>query len=956
LFSIVAPPAHVRAAPAPPSVPPVAVQNNAAGVTIAWPNPTVAAASAHTALAQLPSQRYQGYELPMQLITVAWDDNLTHATITDALQLHTLATEEWQGDLQPAAPLQPPVIADDTIPTTLLTPEPVALPSAPVFLLRQGNLHGQAVAILAVSPLYQENGITKLTTALEISVTGARAIDQRDTAVMASSLTSSLPTDLTPTNGDAARSAWKISVRDVGMQELTGQALAAAGLNLNTTDPTKLTLTYNGTAIALQIAGVVNGKLTATSILRFYAPSVGDRWNVSSTYWLTTQNTGGPRMATRAVAPASAPARATALESGIWTAYQLYDSRYAGFDGDYWYNQKLIDNEGVESSDLETVAVPVAGTLPLVSGATTISVAVTTNIRGDHALRVQVGNTNRDITWNSIVASNFIQDWQPLITSTVSSPTINVALFSTAASSNQKDAAVLLDKVYWTQPVALNLGSKGAQFMGVEGDWRYTWSNPPANIQLYDVTTPTAPVVLSGVTSGGFQDGPTARHYLVAGPGTLQTPTVAAHTAIQWNTSGADAIYIAPQLFMSALEPLLQLRRDQGYTVTAVDVQKIYDSWSYGHVSAAAIRAFLRYAEASWTKHPRAVILVGDGTWDPHNYEAKNNTNWIPPYLANVDPWLGEAACENCFVQLDGDNPITGDDPNGHFFVPELWIGRLPVKSAAEVTTLVDKLLRYETAQGIGLWQGRTVSIADNYVRTVADDGTITHDLAGDFAAYADGIIDLAPAPIKNDRIYYDPYPALADPQGKQPWRITDATLAFKAVVNALSGGAALVTYNGHSHQWQWAVTDESPDANPDYLLGLYDTDGLANKDKYFINLSMTCLTSQFQKPALSGTTIDERLLLNPNGGAIAIWGPAGLSVAYGHDLLQRGFYEELWNAPPLSAPIGQLLEAGYTKLITESACCQDTAKTFLLLGDPLTKARVWPDALTGIYLPLVNR
>jgi hypothetical protein len=118
----------------------------------------------------------------------------------------------------------------------------------------------------------------------------------------------------------------------------------------------------------------------------------------------------------------------------------------------------------------------------------------------------------------------------------------------------------------------------------------------------------------------------------------------------------------------------------------------------------------------------------------------------------------------------------------------------------------------------------------------------------------------------------------------------------------------------------------------------------------------MTCLTSQFHKPATSGTVLDERLLLNPNGGAIAVWGPAGLSVAYGHDFLQRGFFEKLWSSPSGTARLGELIEAGYTKLLTEEACCQDTAKTFLLLGDPLTKARVYPDKIYGIYLPTINR
>ena len=78
--------------------------------------------------------------------------------------------------------------------------------------------------------------------------------------------------------------------------------------------------------------------------------------------------------------------------------------------------------------------------------------------------------------------------------------------------------------------------------------------------------------------------------------------------------------------------------------------------------------------------------------------------------------------------------------------------------------------------------------------------------------------------------------------------------------------------------------------------------------------------------------------------------------MAYGHDLLQRGFYEALWSAPPLTAKMGALIEAGGVALLTEGACCQDTLKTFLLLGDPLTTVRVYPGAIPELYLPLIRK
>ncbi|MEZ4677246.1 MAG: C25 family cysteine peptidase [Caldilineaceae bacterium] len=174
--------------------------------------------------------------------------------------------------------------------------------------------------------------------------------------------------------------------------------------------------------------------------------------------------------------------------------------------------------------------------------------------------------------------------------------------------------------------------------------------------------------------------------------------------------------------------------------------------------------------------------------------------------------------------------------------------------------------------------------------------------------------------------------------------------------MQTLSAGAGVVVYNGHSHQWQWAVTDETAGATPDYLLSLYDTDALTNKDSYFIGLSMTCLTGQFQKPASSGTVLDERMLLNPSGGAVAVWGPAGLSVAHGHDYLQRGFFRKLWNSSAGSLRIGELVEAGYMELFSDSSAPQDPTKTFLLLGDPLTKVQVYPEDIYGIYLPTISR
>lgn len=942
----------------------VAVTSTDNDLTITWPNPALARTAAVDLLQQLPIVRFQGYLLPMQLLTV----EVAEGEPLD-LRLTEARTQPWQEALQPAAPLAPSAIDWETLADPTQPVETVKLPSAPIFILREGHLHGKQIAVVAISPLYAEAGVTKVATALSARALRARVTDvqalesaeQTTEETFRHLRTARSKTALAPVNPDAMRPAIKVLVNEAGMQQVSGQLLATAGFDLTTLNPAQLQLRHKGEEVAVQIDGLVDGRVTATSTLRFYAPLVGDRWNLQEVYWLTEGEGAGLRMETRAVNQSDASVRSTAVETGIWEEYQLYDSRYEGGDGDHWFHQKLVIAQDATVAETTGTASAVSATLvprlPRVADTATYTIAVTTNVRGQHAMRVKVGDEASDIAWNSMPANELVRNWQHVVSSTVESNLLDVSLLSIASSATDKDATVLLDKIAWRVPVLLNLGGKGAAFQGVAGVWRYQWSNLPEGYALYDVTASNRPIRLTGADGSGFQDGPDVRAYLVTGPGILHTPTVVAHTPIALTTiRGADAIYIGPAQFLTELGPLLQLRREQGYQTVTVDLQSIYDGWSYGQVSAEAIRTFLRYAAANWQPAPRAVTLVGDATWDPHNYEQKDSLNFVPPYLAKVDPWLIEAACEPCYAQLDGDDPVTGDDATGRLFGADLWIGRLPVKSSGEVTLLVNKLVNYERATTLEAWQTVNIFVADNYIKSVDNSGTLVKDLAGDFAGISDGIAALAPAGVRNQRIYYDPYPQISDPNRVEGWRIEDALRARNEVLTQLNAGAGLVTYNGHSHHWQWAITDESPNADPNWLLGLYDTDTLANKNRNFVSLSMTCLTAQFHKPAFSGTVIDERLLLNSTGGAVAVWGPAGLSVAYGHDLLQRGFYNALWAAPPLTAKIGALIEAGNIELLTQGTCCQDTLKTFLLLGDPLMTVRAYPKAVTALYLPIVSR
>jgi hypothetical protein len=827
-------------------------------------------------------------------------------------QIALLESTLWQGSLLAAERPMRQTIAGDLRPDLAAAPS-AALPESPIVVLRDGRMRGARIAVLALTPVFMQQGAMRAVTVLRATIPGAEPLAQDAAALLAQAgpFIAGAPG---PSNPAAAGTAWAVRVTHAGIQRLPAATLVAAGVNLS--NPALLHLYHAGLEVALEQHGS-----DASLELRFFAPKAGDIWNAADSYWLTVESTNGARMISRSAQPTAAGA-GIARERGVWRNNMLYDSTMPGPDGDHWFATDLKTGPGLPSAAL---TVPLTQTLGSATGSTLLTVSGSAYTPGQHNLSVALGGELHSASWSGT------GDWSQSFTFAANGASAVVTL-----TPGSTPDGIELDSVAWDRPVGLQVGGQGAFFAGNAGTFRYTISNAAADRTLYDVTDPRAPqllVIPPGITTT-FQDGP-SRQYVLTGPGTLFAPTVNQHTPFDFATP-ADVLYIAPAAFQPTLAPLIARRQAQGHGVRVIDVQAIYNAWSFGQVSPNAIRDFLRYAAGNWSTAPVAVTLVGDGTVDPLNYLRRDDPNFIPPYLANVDPWLGETACENCYARLDGTDPAL--DP-----LPDLAIGRLTVNSESELAGVVAKIVGYEAGPPNMGWGGRNIYIADNYRQP---DNSV--DPAGDFAALADISVAQQPAGVQVLRLYYDPSSTSAG----VPWREPDAVRAHDRTLALLNEGAGLVNYVGHSSQYQWASTDAQK--TPPYLLGLYDPDDLTNGARLPIVLAMTCLTSAFQTPNYSRTTLDERWLIKPNGGAIAIWGPTGFGVSHGHDVMQRGFYRALWAAPPLSASLGQLTSAGYLELFTAGTCCQDTLATFALLGDPLTKARVQP--ARWAFLPLGRR
>lgn len=382
------------------------------------------------------------------------------------------------------------------------------------------------------------------------------------------------------------------------------------------------------------------------------------------------------------------------------------------------------------------------------------------------------------------------------------------------------------------------------------------------------------------------------------------------------NTTGADYILIAPQAFMSKVTPLVALRQAQGMQVVTEDVQAIYDRFGYGRSTPEAIHGYLDYAYHNWTPQPEFVLLVGDGNYDPKQYKDDSKATIIPPYLAVVDPWIGEVAADNRFVTVDGDD-----------ILPDMAIGRLPVNSAAEAEVVINKITQYETNPHFGNWNSKILAVTDD------------EDSAGDFAQFSDLLLtQFFNDPWQATKSYYDPAPGASDEE-KEALKNEVHT----AVLSGWNQGRGMVMFNGHSSIHQWAA---------ERIFHLDDVASLNNNGRLPVVLQMTCFTSSFHMPFWD--TMDEGLLRRENGGAVATWGPTGLGVATGHDALADGFLNNIiTNGTP---ELGRAAMAGKLGVVSNAPAHLDLIDTFTLLGDPATRYDYDFWAGYGTYLPVVSK
>jgi len=712
-----------------------------------------------------------------------------------------------------------------------------------------------------------------------------------------------------------AGETWMVEVSGSGMTALTYTALAESGFPVEDVDPHTLHLTRAGQEIAAEWDGNENASFEPGERLLFYAAPRFSRWTSSDVYLLWHDGvTPGLRMQSRSAVPGGQPTgsawiEATAEANLLYTPDCFCGTIPPGRDGDRWTWDDL--KRPGHAAAATTLALPtVDATEPATLTLWLIGYTDLPAIDPDHRVAVILNSTALGtVEWNGRQAITATWHVPPELLRPTNALTLTLPGLPGVAIEGVWLDAFAIRYARGNAPVG-----DMVSFTGQPTPHTYMLTlSATVGLRAYDVTNPVQPLRLTGVLTDGYAisladplAGGPYRYALTTDSGMLFPVTMRPMQTLQ-EIGGVDYALIAPTDFIPALDDLVALRRAQGLTVAVAAVQALYDTYGDGRPDPAAIRAYLAHAYAAWTPRPTYVLLVGAGSFDPRGYRDASPPTWIPPYLADVDPWAGETAADNRYVTVDGvDN------------LPDMLIGRLPVQSLAETQTVVAKVVQYETQPFPGGWNEAAVFVADDA------------DGSGDFAAASDALAaTYVAAPFTVQRVYYAP-PA------------TPLTTTQRAVLDAVNAGALLVQFTGHASWQQWAA---------ERLFHLDDLATLRNDRRWPVVIEMTCFTGAFHRPA---PTLDAGLLTLQGGGAVATWGATGLGVGTGHSLLAAGFLQTVF-----SDAAHTMGEAALSGKLSLAAAGQnsDLLDTFTLLGDPALRLdqTIVPWA-SRAYLPFVMR
>jgi len=343
----------------------------------------------------------------------------------------------------------------------------------------------------------------------------------------------------------------------------------------------------------------------------------------------------------------------------------------------------------------------------------------------------------------------------------------------------------------------------------------------------------------------------------------------------------------SPELAADA-ELLEDYRWETGQSVSLVTTEEIYRVMSDGITTPRAIRDFLTWSSDAWGV--RYAALVGMGTLDYRGVFVPGES--MVPTLMTPTP-NGLFGCDACLGDADGDGAA------------EVAVGRIPVASGAELAVFVEKLRAFEAGGTLGT-NGTVLLLADRFDR-----------LAGDFARDSDAFEAQLPPSYQSSvqKIYSD--------QQVNPNSVGQQTRAW---IN--SGGVSWINYVGHG------ASNQMGSLAARSFLRSGDSAVLSNGGQAPVVTALSCAVNRFELPG--SDSLGEELLLDPDGGVIAIYAATGLSMHGAASPLGNSIAEIVFDEG--AGTLGEAIVEALQRQAGQNVPFM--LQIYTLLGDPATRLR----------------
>ncbi len=562
-----------------------------------------------------------------------------------------------------------------------------------------------------------------------------------------------------------------------------------------------------------------------------------------------------------------------ASEGGIQQV--LEENNFAGLvlnpnpDGDIW-GWKVLANTSPESSQLllerEVDVLPV--------GDVQVSLHLLGSWGKGHERKVEL-TVNARAVGEAAVTEDREEMLRFIVPRGVLHAGRNTIGFTWRSSVSPGRTGAYVDRAELNYEGALRTAGQELEFEAL-GDGETTVEVSGAQAQVYDLDAAGEVVSRSVAGEGSVRltfVAEKSHHYLVGEPEVVRRPSVRPYRKRDLRKAeGVEYLVVTSGELRSAGEELVRHRRGQGLSARLVEMMDVYDSFSGGEASPAAVRQLL----GAW--RPRYVVLLGSGTYDSRGY-TEAGPGHVPVKLVRTPHGL--YASDSWYGDVDGDG------------ISDVAIGRVPAQTAAEAEAYTDAVVGYEKELGGRRWQTDAMLVGDK-------------DASGYYSEVNRRVLGKLPVGVVA-RL------TLADRVGVEQTR--------EDVLRQWQSGVRWLNYSGHGG------IDGFGKKQP--ILSRADMGELRASTKRPIVTAMTCAVSRFEVP---GARAWSEQALFAEGGAIAVWGPTGLTYPYQTLPLSEAFAEGLFGATGATR-IGDVVAHAAQESMDEAP--EHLRSVMVLLGDP---------------------